>query len=96
MPYIDSVVSKHLLVMNQTEATTEMNLTLAEEVSIIMNDIFDGDVEAQEAAIAELAEAEGIAVSLETEDEINELILANEDALYERYLPVPEATVDEE
>jgi hypothetical protein len=82
--------------MNQTETTTEMNLTLAEEVSIIMNDIFDGDVEAQEAAIAELAEAEGIAVSPETEDENNELILANEDALYERYLPVPEATVDEE
>jgi len=96
MPYIDSVVSQHLLVMNQTEATTEMNLTLAEEVSIIMNDIFDGDVEAQEAAIAELAEAEGIAVSPETEDEINDLILVNEDALYERYLPVPEATVDEE
>lgn len=96
MPYIDSVVSQHLHIMNQTEATAEMNLTLAEEVSIIMNDIFDGDVEAQEAAIAELAEAEGIAVCPETEDEINDLILANEDALYERYLPVPEATVDEE
>jgi hypothetical protein len=82
--------------MNQTEATTEMNLTLAEEVSIILNDIFDGDLEAQKAAIAELAEAEGIAVSPETEDEINDLILANEDALYERYLPVAEVVVNED
>jgi hypothetical protein len=82
--------------MNQTETTAEMNLTLAEEVSIILNDIFDGDLEAQNAAIAELAETEGIAVSPETEEEINDLILANEDALYERYLPVAEVPVNEE
>lgn len=82
--------------MNQTEATAEMNLTAAEEVALILADIFDGDTDAQEAAIAELAEAEGIAVSPETEAEIHDLILANEDALYERYLPVREMPANEE
>lgn len=79
----------------QTEITAEMNLTVAEEVAIILSDIFDGDVVAQEAAIAELAEVEGIAVCPENQDEINEMILANEDALYERYLPVREMPADE-
>jgi hypothetical protein len=78
--------------MNQTEATTEMNLTIAEEAAIILNDIFDGDLETEQAAIAELAEAEGIAVCPENEDEINDLIIANEDALYAKYLPVQEDT----
>lgn len=80
----------------QTEITAEMNLTVAEEAAIILSDIFDGDTEAEQAAIAELAEAEGIAVCPENQDEINEMILANEDALYERYLPAREMPADEE
>lgn len=82
--------------MNQTEATAEMNLTAAEEVALILSDLFDGDADAEQAAIAELAEAEGIAVCPENQDEINDLILNNEDALYERYLPVKEMPTDEE
>jgi hypothetical protein len=85
-----------MIALIQTEATAEMNLTAAEEVALIMADIFDGDAEAQENAIAELAEANGIAVAPETEDEINDLILANEDALYEQYLPVRQMPVDED
>ena len=82
--------------ITETEVTAPMMLTLEEEVRIILNDIFDGDTEAEQAAIAELAEAEGIAVSPETETEIQELILANEDALYERYLPVAAEVTDAE
>ena len=85
-----------MITLTQTEATAEMNLTATEEVALIMDDLFDGDTEAQEAAIVALAEAEGIAVSPETEDEINDLILTNEDALYEQYLPVREMPVDAE
>jgi hypothetical protein len=85
-----------MIALIQTEATTEMNLTAAEEVALIMADLFDGDTEAQENAIAALAEANGIAVAPETEDEINDLILANEDALYDQYLPVREMPVDAE
>jgi hypothetical protein len=85
-----------MIALTQTEATAEMNLTIAEEVALIMADIFDGDTEAQEAAITALAEANGIAVCPETEDEINDLILSNEDALYEQYLPVREMPVDED
>ena len=85
-----------MIALIQTEATAEMNLTAAEEVALIMADLFDGDTEAQENAIAALAEANGIAVAPETEDEINDLILANEDTLYEQYLPVREMPVDEE
>lgn len=83
-----------MIALIQTEATAEMNMTAAEEVAFIMADLFDGDVEAKDAAIAALAEANGIAVSPETEDEINDLILTNEDALYEQYLPVRETSVD--
>jgi hypothetical protein len=85
-----------MIALIQTEATAEMNLTAAEEVALIMADLFDGDAEAQENAIAALAEANGIAVAPETEDEINDLILSNEDALYEQYLPVREMPVDED
>lgn len=82
--------------MNQSESTAEMNLTVSEEAALILADIFDGDTDAQESAIAELAEAEGIAINPETEAEIHDLILANEDALYERYLPAREMPADEE
>ena len=85
-----------MIALTQTEATAQMNLNIAEEVALIMADLFDGVIEAQEAAIAALAEANGIAVCPETEDEINDLILTNEDALYEQYLPVREMPVDEE
>jgi hypothetical protein len=85
-----------MIALTQTEATAEMNLTIAEEVALIMADLFNGDTESQEAAIAALAEANGIAVCPETEDEINDLILTNEDALYGQYLPVREIPVDEE
>jgi hypothetical protein len=89
--------SLHIMIaLTQTEATAQMNLNIAEEVALIMADLFDGVIEAQEAAIAALAEANGIAVCPETEDEINDLILTNEDALYEQYLPVREMPVDEE
>ena len=89
--------SLHIMIaLTQTEATAQMNLNIAEEVALIMADLFDGVIEAQEAAIAALAEANGIAVCPETEDEINDLILANEDALYEQYLPVREMPVDAE
>lgn len=89
--------SLHIMIaLTQTEATAQMNLTIAEEVALIMADLFEGDTEAQEAAIIALAEANGIAVCPETEDEINNLILTNEDALYEQYLPVREMPVDED
>jgi hypothetical protein len=99
LPYIDYVHNTpfHIMIaLIQSEATAEMNMTAAEEVALIMADIFDGDAEAQENAIAALAEANGIAVAPETEDEINDLILVNEDALYEQYLPVREMPVDED
>jgi hypothetical protein len=84
-----------MIALTQTEATAEMNLTAAEEVALIMADLFDGDEDAQSAAIAELAEAAGIANAPENQEEINDLILTNEDAMYARYLPVQESPVDE-
>lgn len=53
---------------------------------MILSDIFDGDTDAEQMAIQELANSAGIDSS--NQEELNELILENEDALYERYLPM--------
>jgi hypothetical protein len=67
-------------------STTELpRLTTEEEVAIILNDIFDGDVDTENIAIQELANSAGI--DFPNQEELNELIIKNEDALYERYLP---------
>lgn len=66
--------------------TTELpRLTTEEEVAMILNDIFDGDVDTENIALQELANSAGIDSS--NQEELNELIIKNEDALYERYLP---------
>jgi hypothetical protein len=61
-------------------------LTTEEEVAMILGDIFDGDTDAERMAIQELANSAGIDYS--NQEELNELIIENEDALYERYLPM--------
>lgn len=60
-------------------------LTIEEEVTLILDDVFDNDYDGQVAVIAKLCEDFGIAQCPETEDEIAELIIENEDLLYDMY-----------
>jgi hypothetical protein len=53
-----------------------------EEVSLILEDIFDGDNEAQETCIQQLAEMHDLVYSEMNQDEIEELIIENEETLY--------------
>lgn len=57
-------------------------MSLEEEVGIIVNDIFDGDSEMQESCVRELAEFLGMEYDEMTETQIQEMILDNEDDLY--------------
>ena len=60
-------------------------LTTEEEVTLILDDVFDKDYDGQVAVISALCEDFGIAQCPETEDEIAELIIENEDLLYDMY-----------
>jgi hypothetical protein len=60
-------------------------LTLAKEVAIILNDVFDGDYDAQKVCVQQLAELQGLTYSEMTEEEIQEMILEHEDRLYSLY-----------
>lgn len=63
-----------MITLKQTENT----LSASEEAALILTDIFDGDLTAQQYAL------ETLGISSDEE------ILDNEDALYEQYLPVRE------
>ena len=63
--------------------TTELpRLSAEEEAALILSDIFGDDKEAEDAALLELS----IEYSTETQEELNEIIVENESAIYERYL----------
>ena len=57
-------------------------LSLDEEVSIILNDIFDDDLTVQKICVQQLAELQGLNYSQMSEVEIQEMILEYEDQLY--------------
>jgi|688.fasta_scaffold309735_2 hypothetical protein len=64
--------------------TTELpRLSTEEEAALILSDIFGDDKDAEDVALLELS----IEYSTETQDELNEVIVENETAIYERYLP---------
>lgn len=60
-------------------------LTPAEEVAIILNDVFDGYYDAEKVCVQQLAELQGLTYSEMTEGEIQEMILEHEDQLYSLY-----------
>lgn len=60
-------------------------LTLAEEVNIILNDAFRGDKDAEEACLAYLFKSHDLDSSEMTEEEIQEAILEHEDQIYYIY-----------
>lgn len=60
-------------------------LTAAEEVDLILDDIFDQDYDAQVAVIAQLCEEFGIAQCPENEEEIQDLVIENEDLISQMY-----------
>jgi hypothetical protein len=57
-------------------------MTREEEVSLILEDIFDGDNDSQERCVQQLAEMYDLVYSEMSKDEIEELIIENEDTLY--------------
>ena len=59
-----------------------LQMTPEEEVSVILDDIFDGDEEAQTACLRDLAEANGLVYEDLSQEELNDLIIENEDELY--------------
>ena len=64
--------------------TTELpRLSTEEEAALILSDIFGDDKDAEDVALLELS----IEYSTETQDELTEVIVENETAIYERYLP---------
>lgn len=70
---------------------TIQRLTLAEETSIILNDVFDGDLAAEKVCTQQLAELQGLTYSELSEEEIQEMILENEDQLYSLYAQYQES-----
>jgi len=60
-------------------------LELSEEVSIILNDVFDGDLDAEKVCTQQLAALQGLTYSEMSDEEIQEMILENEDQLYSLY-----------
>lgn len=60
-------------------------LTAAEEVDLILDDIFDQDYDGQVAVIAQLCEEFGIAQCPENEEEIQDLVIENEDLISQMY-----------
>jgi hypothetical protein len=62
-----------------------MRLTTAEEVEIILTDIFDGDVEGEKACLQNLASQQEMDLTTASTEEVQELILENEDILYTLY-----------
>lgn len=59
-----------------------LQMTPEEEASVILEDIFDGDEEAQTACLRDLAEANGLVYEDLSQEELNDLIIENEDELY--------------
>lgn len=60
-------------------------LTLSEEVDIILNDAFQGDIAAQEACINYLFNSHGLNSAEMSEEEFQEAILEHEDQIYYVY-----------
>ena len=60
-------------------------LTAAEEVDLILDDIFDQDYDGQVAVIAQLCEEFDIAQCPENEEEIQDLVIENEDLISQMY-----------
>jgi hypothetical protein len=60
-------------------------LTLAEEVDIILNDAFQGDKVAEETCLQYLFNSHGLVSSEMSEEEIQEAILEHEDQIYYIY-----------
>jgi hypothetical protein len=71
----------------QTDKTHEMNLSLEEEASLILNDLFDGDQEMKTKAISE--------IGLTNQEEIFKYIIEHEDDLYDLYLPIREIPISD-
>lgn len=57
-------------------------LTLAEEVNLIIQDAFQGDKTAEKTCLKKLAEVHSKTFSKMSEEELQELILEQEDQLY--------------
>jgi hypothetical protein len=57
-------------------------MTREEEVSLILDDIFDGDNDSQDRCVQQLAEMHDLVYSEMSKEEIEELIIENEDTLY--------------
>lgn len=53
-----------------------------EEASVILNDVFDGDLDAQQNCLRQLAEANGMEFTAMSAEELNDLIIEKEDDLY--------------
>lgn len=57
-----------------------------QEVSYIVDDVFDGDINLQNSCIESLCVTHGVAFSEENQDAINDLIIEHEDELYSMVL----------
>lgn len=57
-------------------------MTREEEVSLILEDIFDGDNDSQERCVQQLAGMHDLVYSEMSKEEIEELIIENEETLY--------------
>lgn len=57
-------------------------LTLPEEVAIILKDAFQGDKKAEDVCVRHLAEVHDFEFDQLSEEEVQELILEQEDQLY--------------
>lgn len=69
------------------EMAEAMVMTAKEEADSILDDIYDRDYEARNAAVQELCEEAGIANDPDINgDEINDLIIENEDTLRVNYV----------
>ncbi len=57
-------------------------LTLSEEVAVILNDAFQGDKKAEDTCVRYLAQVHDLEYDQLSEDELQEFILKEEDQLY--------------
>lgn len=62
----------------------ENTLTSIEEAELILNDLFGDDMQSRTEAINELSAQFGIE---ENSEDLADIIVSEEDALYERYYP---------
>lgn len=61
----------------------DLTMTLEEEASLILNDIFDGDLEAEQFCLRTLSEAKGLEYKSFSDAETLNMIIDYEDTLIE-------------